>query len=120
MTSGILFTFLLGALEFTRAFMMLHSADNAAYEGARRGIVPGATSQKVKDEALTVMKTMGAKEVNVIVNPSTITNSTKEVEVRIEVPMNKNSLVAPFLFKDRVISSEMTMLREDFDQTSVP
>ena len=100
--------------------MMLHSADNAAYEGARRGIVPGATSQKVKDEALTVMKTMGAKEVNVIVNPSTITNSTKEVEVRIEVPMNKNSLVAPFLFKDRVISSEMTMLREDFDQTSVP
>ena len=120
LTSGILFAFLLASLEFTRAFTMLHSADNAVYEGARRGIVPGATAAAVRTEATEIMTLVGARNIDVTVDPATITNDTKEVTVAIEVPMNRNSFIAPFLFRNRVIQSEITMKREELDQTSVP
>jgi hypothetical protein len=40
--------------------------------------------------------------------------STNEVTVRIDVPINENSWVAPFFFKDMSVSTSMTMRRERF------
>ena len=100
LTVPILFAFLFAALEFTRGFMMLHTADNAAYEGARRGIVPGATSAQVQAEVQRVMGAVGARNVNIEVNPTTITNETDVVTVNVSVPMNSNSLISPVLFRN--------------------
>ena len=40
----ILFLFFFASLEFSRVNMIRQSVENAVYEGARRGIVPGATA----------------------------------------------------------------------------
>ena len=119
MTIPILFLLLFAALEFTRAFMLIHSADNAAYEGARRGIIPGANVAVVEQSARTILDAMGARNVSVTVTPNTIDNNVDEVTVDISIPMNQNGFLAPVFFKNRQIRSTMTMRRERFDQTNV-
>ena len=47
MTAGLAFFFFFAALEFCRVSMMRHTVQNALYEGARIGIVPGATASDV-------------------------------------------------------------------------
>ena len=42
----LLFLFFFAAFEFCRVAMIRHTADNAVYEGARIGIIPGATADE--------------------------------------------------------------------------
>ncbi len=44
----LLLLFFFAAFEFCRANMIRQTADNAAYEGARRAIVPGATAEDAR------------------------------------------------------------------------
>jgi hypothetical protein len=57
---------------------------------------------------------------SVTVSPPVIGPNTDEVTVRIDVPINENSWVAPFFFKDMTVSTSMTMKRERFGTTTVP
>ena len=50
-TVPILFSLLFTAFEFSRMNVIRQTAVNAAYEGARRGIVPGASETDVEDVA---------------------------------------------------------------------
>ena len=47
----ILFLFFFASLEFSRVNMIRQSVENAVYEGARRGIVPGATAANCRASA---------------------------------------------------------------------
>ena len=116
----ILFFFFFTAFEFARVNMIRQSIENAAYEGSRRGIVPGATADDCKNAARAVLNSISARVANVTVLPSVITASTDEVTVRIDVPINENSWVAPFFFKDMTASTAMTMRRERFGTSTVP
>src|SRR5690606_21432947 len=51
LTAPLLFFILFASLEFARANMLRNTVEMAAYEGARRGIVPGATAEDVRDAA---------------------------------------------------------------------
>ena len=102
-----------------RANNLLHSADNAAYEAARQGIVPGASADSVTAAANDVLSAVGARNAQIDVTPTVITDETNKVTVNIAIPMNSNGLVAPFFLKNQVIRSEMTMIRELFSQTNV-
>ena len=44
----VIFTLFLGAIEMTRLNFIRHSASNAAYEGARKAIVPGSSISAVE------------------------------------------------------------------------
>lgn len=116
----LLFMFFFAALEFSRANMLLHSAGNAAYEGARRGIVPGATAADVRAAAQTILDATAAKKASVTVTPSVITQDTTQVTVAIDIPFNANSWFAPYFFKDRNLAASLTLSRELYDTTSVP
>src|SRR6185312_2126244 len=87
-TAPIFLVFLLAAFEFGWLNVMRHTADNAAYEAARSAIVPGATSGEALAKANSILNVVGARGAKINITPNNITNSTTEVTVAIDLPMN--------------------------------
>lgn len=116
----LLFFFFFAALEFSRVNMIRQSVENAVYEGARRGIVPGATAANCQASAQAVLNGISANSATITVTPTTITKDTPEVTVAVSIPVNNNSWVTPVFFAGRTISSQMTLRRERFETSSVP
>ncbi len=46
------------ALEFCRVAMIRHTVEHALYEGARKGIIPGASASEVSDQTRAIMRTI--------------------------------------------------------------
>lgn len=116
----ILFMFFFASLEFSRVNMIRQSIENAAYEGARRGIVPGATAADCRASAQAVLNSVMARNATITVTPAVIVRNTPEVTVAISVPVNSNSWVIPVFFANRTVSGTMTLKRERTETTSVP
>jgi Flp pilus assembly protein TadG len=112
LTIGLAFFFFFAALEFCRISMIRHSVENALYEGARAGIVPGATAGEVQNRARNVLRTVGLSNTNVEVTPSVITQSTRDVSVRIRLPLDQNLFAPAFFFRGRTLDRTLTMQRE--------
>lgn len=120
LTLPILFVVVFASFEFARAHTLLHTADNAAYEGARRGILPGATSADIEKTTRDVLRCVGTTDATVTVTPSQITRDTREVTVDIAIPMNTNGFVTGMFFHDKSIHGHCMLKREKFAQTYVP
>lgn len=116
----LLFFFFFASLEFSRVNMIRQSVENAVYEGARRGIVPGATAENCRASAQAVLNSISASGATITVIPSVITKNTPQVTVQVTVPVNNNSWVIPVFFEGRNISGSMTLNRERFETSSVP
>jgi Flp pilus assembly protein TadG len=116
----LLFFFFLGALEMSRVNMIRQSVENAVYEGSRRGVVPGATANDCRNAARAVLNSISANDADIDVVPATLTDNVPEVTVSIEVPINSNSWVVPFFFRDRFVTSSMTLRKERFANARVP
>ncbi len=110
----ILFIMLFAAIEFCGMNVQRHTADNAAYEAARRGIVPGATAADCEDVANRIMATVGAQNITVDVVPPNIFDTTEQVQVTVTVPVVNNGWITPIFFDDSdTIVARATMLREE-------
>lgn len=116
----LLFFFFFASLEFSRVNMIRQSVENAVYEGARRGIVPGATAANCRASAQAVLNSISASGATINVTPSVITKDSPEVTVAVSVPVNNNSWVIPVFFDGRTIASSMTLRRERFETSNVP
>jgi Flp pilus assembly protein TadG len=119
-TAPILFLLFFGALEFSRANMLKHTVNQAAYEGARAGMVPGATEDKVTDATDAIMNAASAFHYTVDVDPSTITQDTEEVTVRVDASMDENSWLGALFFSGQTFSGSCTLKRERYETISVP
>jgi Flp pilus assembly protein TadG len=119
-SAPILFMFFFAALEFGRVNMIRQTIENATYEGSRRGIVPGATADDCRNAAQAVLNTVSTNNADIDVTPSIITQNTTQVTVAITVPINDNSWVSPFFFKNKTLTNSMTLRRERFGSSSVP
>ena len=108
----LLFLLFFAAFEFCRVAMIRHTADNAVYEGCRLAIIPGATSLDAESETRRIMSSLGVTNVRVAVSPTTFGESTEEVTVKIEVPLNENSFVPNHFVAGPAIVRELTMRRE--------
>jgi hypothetical protein len=115
-----LFLFFFASLEFARVNMIRQTIENAIYEGSRRGIVPGATADDCRNAAQAVLNTVSANGAQITVTPTVITPETTAVTVSVTVPINSNSWVTPFFFKDKSLSNSMTLRRERMNTSSVP
>jgi Flp pilus assembly protein TadG len=116
----LLFFFFLAALEMSRVNMIRQTVENAVYEGSRRGVVPGATADDCRNAALAVLNSVSANDADIDVVPATLTDNVPEVTVSVEVPLNSNSWVVPFFFRDRFVTSSMTLRKERFANARVP
>jgi len=110
----VLFLVLFAGYEFGRANMLHHASESAAYEGARIGVVPGATPKKIEEAARFVLQSVGARNAEVIVTPNVIEQDTPTVKVEILIPMKSNTLFLPFFTKKAVFQGECEMTREVF------
>ena len=113
LSATVLILMLFVSLEFARMNMLRHSVDNAAYEAARRVIVPGGTAAEAEQTAQDIMDVVWARGVDVDVDPSVIQNSTPEVIVTVSVPADANGLIAPQFFKGKSYVGRCRLRRED-------
>jgi Flp pilus assembly protein TadG len=102
----VLFAFILGSVEFGRVNMLMHSLDNAVLEGARRGLVVGATSS---DVSAKVNALLTACTVRSFTTSSTLNDDN--VSVTVSVDMNSNSWTTPFFFKNKTLTRSITLTR---------
>jgi len=110
--TGLAFFFFFAALEFCRVSMMRHTVEHALYEGARQGIVPGATAAEVQSKAQNVLRTIGIRSATIDVTPVAISSLTPEVSVRIRMPLDQNLFAPAFFFRGRALDRTIVMQRE--------
>ncbi|MEZ6055651.1 MAG: pilus assembly protein [Planctomycetaceae bacterium] len=107
----LLFTF--AAVEFSRINMIVNTMENACYEAARRGIIPGGTTQTVREKANSIMRAIGAAETVVTVTPTNIVSGTTEVTVTIDLPLDQNAWVIGAFSSGKVLTRTCTLAREN-------
>lgn len=113
LTVPVLLLLVVGAIEFSRANMLLHSAAVAASEGARRGIIAGSTADEVETIVRKELATIGVKQSRIAVHPQVVTNDTKLVAVAVRVPVNAaNGYILPRFFLGKEVTKVMAMPRE--------
>jgi Flp pilus assembly protein TadG len=113
MTAPILFALVLGAVEFSRANMLVHTTSIAATEAARRSIVPGATVNEVRLKALDELENVGVVDASVEVLPATLTEDTTQVTVNLTVPVSlRNGYGISRVFLGKQVFKTVTLQRE--------
>ena len=112
LTLAVLLMFVMAVFEFSRISMLRHTADSAAYEGARNAIVPGATAAEAEAAARDLLDRAGVQLANVTVTPSTITESTTSVTVQISLPVTQNSWALPRFFTAANLERDVTLMTE--------
>ena len=115
LTVPILFLILFVSVEFMRVNTIVNSIENAAYEGARRGIVPGTTAEEIIADAKTLTDAVGIRGAVIDVQPATIAEDTPEITVTVNVPADSNAFVAPRFFAGDTITKTCTLSREVSD-----
>lgn len=108
----ILLMVLFASYELARANMILHATESAAYEGARVGIVPGATHESIEASAGLVLNSVGIRNFSVNVNPAVIDETTENIDVTILVPFRENMSFPPIFMEDPTFRGNCLLSRE--------
>lgn len=112
LTLPLLFLMLFGAVELSHANMLLHTAEAAAYEGAREGILPGATAGDCRRAAREILDIGRVRRSSIRITPSNLNTESDTVKVRVTIRYRHNTIIAP-LYTDRlVIRRECELVRE--------
>ena len=104
----LLFT---ATIEFSRIIMLRHTLDNAAYEAARAGVVPGATAALVREKADDILHVTRATGYTVDVFPEEITDETSQISVMIHLPVASNGYGISHFFRKAELVSKATKPR---------
>jgi len=102
------------ALEFSRLNMIRHTVDVAAFEGARRGILPGATVATVQDRVNVVLEAIRVQAETVVVEPATLSRSVDTVTVTVTVALDTHTWIPSSFVAGKKVSRSCTLSREQF------
>ena len=80
------FVLLFTGIEFSVLNTIRSTASTAAYEGARKLVIPGASAATGVTEMERIMAIIGVRNVTVTVTPPTLTDETREVTAHVSVP----------------------------------
>jgi len=99
-----------GAFEFSRANMLRNSIENAAFEGVRRGIIPGATASEAQTAAQDLLDILRINDSAITISPATIDDNTESVTVTVSAPMTMaNHYVMPKFFLGKTLTASITL-----------
>ena len=112
LTVPLLFLILFVSIEFMRVNTIVNTIENAAYEGARRAIVPGANADQAIAAARALTDAIGVRNPSFDVDPSEIAFDTPEITVTVSVPADDNAFIAPRFFAGDTITKTCTLSRE--------
>lgn len=103
------------SIEFSRLSMIRNLTQNACYEGARAGMVEGATADEITARVENVLRMLATRGAEITVNDGvTIDRTTETIKVNISVSMEANSFVLPWLYQGRFINSEIELRTEKY------
>ena len=108
----VFFLFIVASFEFARLNVIRHTADNAAYEAARHGMVPGATAAEAIDKANSILNIVGARGAQVTIDPSSLGPDTEQIKVSVDIPMDQNGWITPRFTGSRTLHAESTLKTE--------
>jgi Flp pilus assembly protein TadG len=111
--ANVLFMFVMGMLEFSRAYGIRHALRQACYEGCRTGCTPGATVAEVRSTAQGYLDLVGVVNPTVTVTPTVIDSNTTEVTVSIAATFRDSSWFTPMFLGSAVIRSTTTLQHEN-------
>lgn len=114
-TLPILILFFFAQFELVRLNNIRNSVYMSAYEGAREGLVPGATASDVTAKVNNILGAVGAINPTITVNPSTITSETDRVSVTVSVPLDSNAWTIPLFASGKTITATVELVREEDD-----
>lgn len=112
LTLPLLFLMLFGAVELSHANMLLHTAEAAAYEGARQGILPGATAGDCRRAAREVLDIGRVRRASVRITPTNLGTESDTVKVRVTIRYRRNTIITPIYTDSLVIRRECELIRE--------
>ena len=111
----VFFLLLFAGIEFGTLSTIRATSHNAAYEGARKLVIPGADVAIGIAEAERIMGIIGVDNLTVTVTPNVITNNTREVTVNISIPYDDNAVFVPMFTGGLTINSSTTLATERYD-----
>ena len=112
MTAPILMLFVFAGFEYSHMNSIRNAADFACTQGARQGVLPGASSGQCKsmtDHYLALSRVQGA---TVEISPAVITPQTPEVTVTVSVPLSRNALPLSSFVVGNTLVHSITLKRE--------
>lgn len=109
----VFFFLVFGGIELSRVNMLIHTVESSLLQGARRGIIPGATADQCRRAAQDVLDIGRIRTSTITVSPSTITDATTSVTISVSVPLNGNGYQASSVFLGKTISRTATLNREN-------
>ncbi|HCS51249.1 MAG TPA: transporter [Planctomycetaceae bacterium] len=108
----VVFVLFFASFDICRFSMITHAAEQAAFEGARRGSIPGATAAEAKQAAQDELDKLSLKNATITVTPNTIYNSTEKVTVNVRLSLEANSWVPTKVLTGGYIDRTSTLTRE--------
>jgi len=109
----LLFVLLFGCYEMARANLMKHAAESAAYEGARVGIIPGASEEEIREATQFIMTSVGVSTFTVDVqNTVSEDGESEQVVVDVGIPFNENFRMGTFFIDDPTFRGQCALKRE--------
>ncbi len=109
----VFFFLIFSGIELSRVNMLIHTVESSLLQGARRGIIPGATAAQCRQAAQDVLDIGRVRTSTITVTPATITDSTTSVTISVSVPLSSNGYQASSLFLGKTISRTATLNREN-------
>ena len=108
----VFFMVLFAGFEFSRICLVRNAAHNAAYQAARRVMVPGATVADANADATRLLRVFGVSTFTLTVNPTPITLATDRVTVSIDIPASQCGWIAPGFTNNLTIHAGSTLFAE--------
>lgn len=113
LVSTLLFAVIFAGMELSRVNVIRNTIENAAYEGARTGMIAGATNAECVASAQTYLDIIGVGTSGINVTPAVLDDSVKNVTVTVDVTMDgSNGYVFPTFFLGKTLRSTITLARE--------
>ena len=112
LTAGLAFLFFIAAMEFSRVAMLRGTIDNAIYEGARVGIVPGATAGDVEKKVRDILGFSLVSVADISVQPNPILFDAPSIIVQVDLPLDKNTFSPARFLAGKSIVRSIQMKRE--------
>ena len=113
LAAPVLFMFVFAGFEFSRVNMIRNTIENAAYEGARRGVVAGAAAANCVAVTQNLLDIVGVADSTITVTPPVIQADTEEVTVAVEVPLTiSNCYITPKYYLGSTLRTSVTLPRE--------
>jgi Flp pilus assembly protein TadG len=113
LTFPLLMAYFFAMVVLIQGHMFKSTADNAAYEGARAGIIAGADADEVRKRAEEVLNTIRTKGAQIKIEPEVILPATPSIQVSVSIPLKNNFWVhVPFVPDNWAAASTITLNRE--------